>query len=61
MNGTELKRLREGAGLTQRELGIVLVVTERTIGNWEAGRTSIPHIAEMAIRSIPAVIEVSDD
>lgn len=39
--GEELKRLREGAGLTQEELAAKVEVTQGMIGNLEAGRRTI--------------------
>jgi transcriptional regulator with XRE-family HTH domain len=36
--------LREQAGLTQRELSLILGVTETTIANWERGRSGLDWI-----------------
>ena len=38
-SGAEIRAARERAGLTQEELGVLVGVTLRTIGNWERGTT----------------------
>ena len=38
-SGAEIRAARERAGLTQEELGVLVGVTLRTIGNWERGAT----------------------
>ena len=37
-----IKRLREAAGITQREAALACDVTENTWGNWENGKTDVP-------------------
>lgn len=41
MTGDEIRRARERAGLTQEQLGRIVGVSLRTIGNWERGATPI--------------------
>jgi DNA-binding transcriptional regulator YiaG len=52
MQGKEFRKLRKGAGLTQRRLAITLNITETTISNWESGRIQVPRMAEIAINAI---------
>jgi DNA-binding transcriptional regulator YiaG len=42
VTGTELRRLREKAGLTQRALADLAWTSERTVIRWEVGDTEIP-------------------
>ncbi len=53
INGTEIRAARERAGLSQGELGALVGVTLRTIGNWERGET-IPRNREAKIRQVLA-------
>lgn len=46
IDGTHLKAWREMAGLTQEEMGLLLKVNKRTIGQWERGRVMPPWVAE---------------
>jgi transcriptional regulator with XRE-family HTH domain len=41
---SNIGQLREQAGLTQRELSLILGVTETTIANWERGRSGLDWI-----------------
>lgn len=51
INGTEIRRARERAGLTQEELAEKVGVSLRTVGNWERG-TSVPRAKEGIIRAV---------
>ena len=44
---SRIGKLREKAGLTQRELSFRIGVTENTIQNWEKGRSVVEQIARM--------------
>jgi transcriptional regulator with XRE-family HTH domain len=41
---SNIGHLREQAGITQRELALILSVTETTIANWERGRSGLDWI-----------------
>lgn len=41
---SNISTLREHAGLTQRELALMVGVTETTIANWERGRSGLEWI-----------------
>jgi transcriptional regulator with XRE-family HTH domain len=41
---SNIGHLREQAGITQRELALILGVTETTIANWERGRSGLDWI-----------------
>lgn len=57
MNGTEIRNARERAGLTQEELGELVGVSGRTVGNWERGK-SIPRNKLAKLR---VVLDVADE
>lgn len=44
---SNIAELREHAGLTQRELALVVGVTETTIANWERGRSGLEWIERL--------------
>jgi transcriptional regulator with XRE-family HTH domain len=44
---SNIGQLREQAGLTQRELSLILGVTETTIANWERGRSGLDWIERL--------------
>jgi transcriptional regulator with XRE-family HTH domain len=44
---SNIAQLREQAGLTQRELSLILGVTETTIANWERGRSGLDWIERL--------------
>jgi transcriptional regulator with XRE-family HTH domain len=44
---SNIGELREKAGLTQRELSLLLGVTETTIANWERGRSGLDWIERL--------------
>lgn len=50
LTGDEIRRARERAGMTQEELGAVIGVSLRTIGNWERGQT-VPRNRAAALRA----------
>ena len=58
ISGGEIRSARERAHLTQQQLGALVGVTFRTVGNWERGET-IPRNREAAIRS--ALVDYFDD
>lgn len=41
---SNISTLREQSGLTQRELALIVGVTETTIANWERGRSGLEWI-----------------
>jgi transcriptional regulator with XRE-family HTH domain len=41
---SKIAELRDQAGLTQRELALLLGVTETTVANWERGRSGLEWI-----------------
>lgn len=41
---SNISTLRERSGLTQRELALIVGVTETTIANWERGRSGLEWI-----------------
>ena len=45
---SKVAELRERAGLTQRELGNRIGVTDTTIANWETGRNGIEWFVRVA-------------
>lgn len=51
INGTEIRRARERANLTQEELAERVGVSLRTVGNWERG-SSVPRSREGMIRAV---------
>ena len=44
MEAQEFRRLRKTAGLTQREVAALLLITERTVNRWETGVGRIPRM-----------------
>lgn len=50
MDRQELRRRRKRLGLTQRELGFRLGVTQRAVGKWEAGDAPIAPAIDLATR-----------
>ncbi|MGJ3247625.1 MAG: helix-turn-helix transcriptional regulator [Elainellaceae cyanobacterium] len=44
---SRIKSLREQTGLTQRELSLIVGVTENTIANWESGRSGLDLIEKL--------------
>lgn len=53
ISGEQIRTARERAGLTQSELGQLVGVSMRTVGNWERGE-SVPRNRESVIRSVLA-------
>ena len=51
---SKLREARTRADLSQKELGLELSVSERTIQNWEAGRTPRPKHRRRVRRFIEA-------
>ena len=51
MNGSDIRKLRNDADLTQQELADLLHVTRQTIIKWEQ-LTEVLHVNEIAIRSV---------
>ena len=53
MTPNELHHIRvKILGLTQTELAVRLGVTERTVSNWEHGRTTIRDMIALALRAL---------
>lgn len=46
------------AGLTQQQAADLLGITRRTLNNWEAGDSAIPHMTELACRYLNDVFSV---
>ena len=42
MKQDELRQVREGLGLSQERLASLLKVSQRTVHNWESGKTEVP-------------------
>ncbi len=67
ISGQEIREGRERARMTQAELGQVVGVSARTVGNWERGET-VPRNREGALReaitggprATPALDQASD-
>lgn len=55
MTQITLRAARVNAGLTLKEVAKKLGVTERTVGNWEKGSTSIPAKELIALCTIYAI------
>ena len=55
MTRITLRAARVNAGLTLKEVAKKLGVTERTVGNWEKGITSIPAKELIALCTIYAI------
>ena len=51
MNGTDVKKLRTDADLTQQDLADLLNVSRKTISEWERG-DEVGRVNELAIRSV---------
>jgi transcriptional regulator with XRE-family HTH domain len=52
MNGKELRGIRRRLGLSGRQLGEIIGVTQNTIARWERGEVSIGQPAARLIRII---------
>jgi transcriptional regulator with XRE-family HTH domain len=52
MKPKELTARREQAGLTMKQLADALGVNNATVWRWEAGKTRIPRIVELALDKI---------
>ncbi len=50
MSGSELRRLRERAGMSQADLAKEADVTTRTVIRWELGQFPIPKLAALGLR-----------
>ena len=48
----DLWEARRKLGLTQAQLAAILGVTDRQVRNWESGRSPIPKMLWLALRSI---------
>ena len=57
MNGQELKRIRQAAGLSQERLAYRLNISAMTVSRWERGKHRISQPVAMAIQ---AAIVASD-
>ena len=62
--GQRLARARQDAGMTQKELGNLVGVTQRSVANWESGRV-VPYrhlpVIEAAVGRPAASLLYSDD
>ena len=52
MSGAELRKLRQAAGLSQRELAARLGVARVSVTRWEIGQRPIVRMTELAIRQV---------
>jgi len=52
MKGQELRRLRLGMKLTQKQLAEKLGVTENTVARWERGEMKVNEVAARFARTI---------
>lgn len=57
---TGMRSLRAERGLSQRQLGKLLDVTEMTVYRWERGTTPIPYTVELALRYLTTHPELLD-
>jgi putative transcriptional regulator len=55
MKGNELKRLRTRMGLTQKQLGAELGVTENSVARWERDEVKMNETAARLMRTIAAI------
>lgn len=59
MTGEELKGKRKAMGLTQKDLGTVLGLSERTVARYEAkGWRTVPRWLELASIAIRIAVEI---
>ena len=49
-----LQKMRQAANLTQQEMAGLLRVTDRTVRNWESGKTKIKYAYIDAIKRVLA-------
>lgn len=54
LTGEEIRKLRNAAGLTQKELAAAVGVSERTVANWEGGHTH-PRFTKQTIALVRAL------
>jgi len=59
-NGDDMRRLREGAGLTQAELAEELGMTVTSISRLECGRQTITRTVEIAVRALCGFVSRSN-
>lgn len=52
MTGTQLQRLLDRAGLSQRGAAKALGINERTMRKYVAGDAEIPRVVELAVRCL---------
>ena len=47
-----VRKMRKGAGISQRELGALLGVSETTVARWERGERKPPPYLELALERV---------
>lgn len=52
MKARDLKRWRKQQFISQTQLAALLDVHPNTVRNWEADRTPVPHMCELALEAI---------
>lgn len=61
MTPADYKQERQRRGLTQAALAVLLGVRQSTVSDRERGRREITREAELAIKSLPANVEVEHE
>ena len=56
--GKQMLRLRERAGLTQRQVALALNITDQTVSNWETGHR-VPKLSPPQTLKLCKVLECS--
>ncbi len=52
MEGSELRKFREGLGITQDELAKALSVATNTVARWERSERKIPNHLPLSLKTI---------
>ena len=55
VTGGTIKALREKKGYTQKQLGELLLVSDKTVSKWETGK-GLPDISLIELQTIPFLL-----